>query len=303
MGPVISLVNSRIGPSLGILLARVLPRNLASAFADWVAGLAASGVDTPVVRAIRANQAVVRGVPYDHPGLQRAAAEVLQYAARGYLAFYRALARGRLELRETCRLDPVLESQLHHAADTGRGVVIATAHMGNFDLAFHTLMRRGLSPLVLSYRVARGSYKADNAIRRRYGLEAKPVSVASLREAIERLRSGGRVLTGVDRPDEHGRTLDFFGRPATLPVGHARLAMKTGSLLQPGVALDDGEGGYRLVGPPALEPPAGVDEDEGALWLSQRVLETLEAYIRNHPAQWLMYFPVWPEAMPGSAGA
>ena len=78
MGPVISLVNSRVGPSLGILLARVLPRDLASSFADWLAGLAASGVDTPVVRAIRANQAVVRGVPYDHPGLQKAAAEVLQ---------------------------------------------------------------------------------------------------------------------------------------------------------------------------------------------------------------------------------
>ena len=43
-----------------------------------------------------------------------------------------------------------------------------------------------------------------------------------------RLRSGGLVSTGVDRPDptSAGEPLTFFGQPAYLPTGHVRLALQ-----------------------------------------------------------------------------
>jgi lauroyl/myristoyl acyltransferase len=298
MNPVISLVNSRVGPPLGILLARVLPRPWALSMADALAHAATVGMSSPAVRAIRANQAVVRGLPYEHPALERAVVEVTRYAARGYLAFYRALSHGRIELQKACTLEPQLEEGLRAAAASGRGVVLASAHMGNFDLAFYTLLRHNLSPLVLSYRNPHGSYKADNAIRRHYGLEARPVAVNSLRQAIRRLKEGGLALTGVDRPDCQGELLTFFGRQARLPIGHARLAVKTGALVQAGVTLDDGRGGYRMIGPPPLDPPIALPSARAAVALAQKVLEILEGYIQDHPAEWLMFFPVWPEVTP-----
>jgi KDO2-lipid IV(A) lauroyltransferase len=301
MNPVIALVNSRMGPPLGMLLARVLPRTWATGIADGLAHAATRSMSSPVVRAIRANQAVVRGMPYEHPLLERAVIDVTRYAARGYLAFYRALSHGRIELQSACRLDPALQSGVNQAMDAGKGVVLASAHMGNFDLAFYTLLRHNLSPLVLSYRNPHGSYRADNAIRRHYGLESAPIAVASLREALRRLRAGGLALTGVDRPDSQGELLRFFGRTARLPIGHARLAVKTGAVVQAGVTLDDGQGGYRMIGPPPLEPPTTLPGPKAALALAQKVLEVLEGYIRDHPAEWLMFFPVWPETIPQSS--
>ncbi len=285
---------------MGVLLARVLPRAWAAGIADGLALAATRGMNSAVVRAIRANQAVARGLPYEHPALERAVIEVTRYAARGYLAFYRALSYGRNELQSACRLDPQLESGIRQATQSGRGVVLASAHMGNFDLAFYTLLRHNLSPLVLSYRDPHGSYRADNAIRRHYGLESAPIAVTSLREALRRLKDGGLALTGVDRPDSKGEILKFFGREARLPVGHARLAVKSGAVIQAGVTLDDGQAGYRMIGPPPLEPPKTLPARKAALALAQKVIDVLEGYIRDHPAEWLMFFPVWPEVVPGS---
>jgi lauroyl/myristoyl acyltransferase len=298
MNPVLALLNSRLGPPLGMLLAKVLPRPWAAGFADSLARAAMISVSSPVVRAIRSNQAVIRGLAYEDPALKRAVIDVARYAARGYLAFYRALAHGRAELESACQLDPDLEAGIKGATQSGRGVVLVSAHMGNFDLAFYTLLRHNISPLFLSHRRARGSYKADTAIRRHYGLEASPVSVNSLREAVRRLAEGGLAMTGVDRPDSQGELLTFFGRRARLPVGHARLAVKTDALIQPGAILDDGQGGYRMVGPAPLEPPKSMPARKAAAALAQKVIQILEGYIRDHPAEWLMFFPVWPEVIP-----
>jgi lauroyl/myristoyl acyltransferase len=298
MNPVIGLVYSRLGPPLGILLARVLPRPWAGAFADRLADLVTRGIHSPVVRAIRANQAVVLGLPYQHPALDQAVIDVARYAARGYLAFYRALSLGRAELLNACQVEPSLVAQVQDLVSAGRGVIFASAHMGNFDLAFHTLLSHGLSPLVLSYRDPHGSYRADNAIRRHYGLEASPIGTPSLRDAIRRLQGGGLALTGVDRPDSRGEVLRFFGKDARLPIGHARLAVQTHAVIQPGVALADGQGRYRIFGSEPLEPPELFPPREAAKALAQKVLEVLEGYIRDFPAQWLMFFPVWPEVMP-----
>ncbi len=167
------------------------------------------------------------------PDLERAVVEVTRYAARGYLAFYRALSHGRIELQSACRLDPELEYGINQAKRSGKGVVLASAHMGNFDLAFYTLLRHNLSPLVLSYRDPHGSYRADNAIRRHYGLESALIAVASLREALRRLQAGGLALTGVDRPDSQGELLRFFGRQARLPIGHAAWRSRQGPWFSP----------------------------------------------------------------------
>lgn len=298
MNPVVGLINSRLGPPLGILLARVLPRPWAGAFADRLADLATRGIHSPVVRAIRANQAVVRGLPYQHPALEHAVVDVARHAAHGYVAFYRALSLGRAELLHACQVDPDLLAQVRGLVELGRGIIFASAHMGNFDLAFYTLMHHGLSPLVLSYRDPRGSYKADNAIRRHYGLQAKPIGTQTLREAIRRLRAGGLALTGVDRPDPNGERLTFFGRSAQLPIGHARLAVQTNALIQPGVALADGQGRYRLVGAEPVEAPRTLPARAAARVLAEKVLSVLEGYIREHPTQWLMFYPVWPEVIP-----
>ncbi len=224
--------------------------------------------------------------------------DVCGNAARSYLTLYRSMALGRRALEAACSIDSTVRQWLDTATAAGRGMVIAGAHMGSFDTVFLTMQERGLSPQVLSYPNPRGSYRADNAIRRKYGLDLTPISPASLRAAVRRLQDGGSVLTGIDRPDPAGERLDFFGRLARLPIGHARLAQRTGSLLLVVACVDDGMGAYKVVGAPPLEPSSASDPQTAARRLAQKAIKVLERFIGERPGEWLMFFPVWGGSQP-----
>lgn len=301
--PVISLATSRVGPFLGILIGRLLPSRWAIRLADRMAAMAAYRPESRVVRAVRANQAVVRDWAASDPRLNEVVLRVFKNAAHGYLAFFRGLARGRDHLGATCQVDPQLVDNLERARHQRRGVFIVGPHMGNFDVALVALHQHDLDPLVLTYRNPRGSYLADNAIRQSYGVELTPISIQSLREAFGRLKRGGLVLTLVDRPDSQGEQVDFFGRPASLPVGHARLALRAGALIQVGAALKNGDRGYRIEAGALIDPHLrdGESEPAAARRIAGQIASEMEPFIRRRPDEWLMFLPVWPDALTSRA--
>jgi len=101
------------------------------------------------------------------------------------------------------------------------------------------------------------------------------------------------VLTAVDRPDKSGEELIFFGRKVYLPIGHARLALRTKSHIMVVVCKSDGPGHYKGISSQVIEPESTGDEYHDAVNLAQRVLAELENYIRSRPDEWLMFWPVW----------
>jgi lauroyl/myristoyl acyltransferase len=293
--PVIALATSRVGPFLGIMIGRLLPSGLASWLADRMAAWATYRPENHVVKAVKANQAAVRGWSLSDPRLNDVVVSVFKNAAHGYLSFFRGLARGRERLAAACHVDSQLVENIRLARSQGRGVFIVGPHMGNFDIALVALHKEHLDPLVLSYRNPHGSYVADNAIRQSYGVELTPISIRSLRDAFGRLKHGGLVLTLVDRPDSRGEPIEFFGRPARLPVGHARLALRAGALIQVGAALKDGDYGYRVAAGELIDPVRAPGESEGAAArrIAGRIARAMEPFIRRRPAEWLMFLPVW----------
>lgn len=300
MNPVIALVTSRLGPLLGLMIGRLLPRAPSHWLADRMAAWAAAQPTHRVVRAVRANQAIVRDLPYNDPSLSEAVVSVFRNAAHGYLTFFRGLARGRTSLGAACEVEEELLNRCRAAMKGGQGVFLVGPHMGNFDIALVALQQAGLNPLVLTYRDPHGSYVIDNAIRRRYGVELTPISMRSLRDALKRLEQGGLVLTLVDRPDSRGHALQFFGHPARLPIGHARLVERSGALLQVGAALQIDAGRYRIEAGESIEPSemAGRDREERERQLAQAAARAMEPFIRRRPEEWLMYLPLWPQLTP-----
>ena len=90
--------------------------------------------------------------------------------------------------------------------------------------------------------------------------------------------------------------IPFFGRPARVPSGHVRLALRTGAVVS--IA-------YCVLSPETqrytahLEPPmemirTGNREEEVRLNM-RRILEVLERLIYHQAEQWQMFVPVWPE--------
>jgi len=294
------LINSQLGPILGAWLARRLSPEGSYRLADWLAARFAARPETALCKAIRANQAVVRGLPYDSPELDNVVGEVLRNAARGYADWFRAIAEGPDYVRAKVRVDEHILEDAWQASERGYGVVFAGAHMSSFNMFLAVLGYESLPIQVLSYHRARGSYKSDNYLRHRLGIDVSPISMESLREAVRRLKQRGFVLTGVDRPDVGGELLNFFGRQVRLPVGHARLAIRTGAHMIVGVVRREGPDGYHVTGPRIIEPVRSGDQKRDILQLAQHVADILAGYIRQSPEEWMMFLPVWPDVIPSS---
>jgi KDO2-lipid IV(A) lauroyltransferase len=155
--------------------------------------------------------------------------------------------------------------------------------------------------LGLSYPNPQGSYRVQHDIRVSFGVNLIPISISSLRKAFKHLRRGGVVLTLVDRPVEEGEMLDFFGRPARLPVGHARLAVRANAPMLVGYTFREGDQMYRGIKLDLIEPSHSGDEERDVRDLAQEVLRRFEPEIQKRPDEWFMFHPLWPEVIPGSS--
>jgi lauroyl/myristoyl acyltransferase len=275
-------------------LARVVPEGPLLRIADALAARFANEA-SPSVAALRANQSVVRGLPKDDPEIDRAVRAVYHNSGRGQVALFRALARGREALMRGCDLSPDIVRKIEEARGLGRGLVLVGPHIGAFDFFLLTIGARGYSVHAISPADPTGTYRLQNSLRTKYGAETMPASPEAVRTSINLLLEGGILVTGMDRPAPKGERIEFFGRQAFLPTGFAKLAIRTNSLLLPGVILPDGPGHYRAEALEMLEPPK--ERTDGAVTgLARQVLRQVEPVIRAYADHWLMFFPVWPDA-------
>ena len=275
-------------------LARVVPERPLLRIADALSARFA-GEASPSVGALRANQSVVRGLPKDHPEIDRAVRAVYHNAGRGQVALFRALARGHDALMSGCDISPTLIERINTARDLGRGLVLVGPHIGAFDFFLLTIAAHGYQVHAISPADPTSTYRVQNSLRTKYGAETMPASREAVRTSIDRLLRGGILVTGMDRPAPQGERIEFFGRQAFLPTGFAKLAIRTNSLLLPGVILPDGPGHYRADALEILEPPT-ERTDAAVSGLAREVLRQMESVIREHADHWLMFFPVWPDA-------
>jgi len=296
----VSLANSQLGPRIGIAAGRLLPKGFAYRAAASIARRVAAGRG-PLPSAVSANQAVIRGLDPGDPSLARAVEDVLRSAAIGYVDLFKAMAGGPPALMESCSFDPQVKVWLDQSAQEGRGLLAVSAHLSCFDMILLSLTSYGYSFQGLSYSDPRGSYLVQNAVRLQHGLELTPIDAPSLRKALHRLKGGGMAMTAVDRPVPEGEVLQFFGRPALLPVGHARLAIMAGARVLVAVCQSRGAGKYHIAAGGLLDARSYGRRGDGPKRLAQDVLAMLETFIRARPEEWLMFHPVWPNE-PGQPG-
>ena len=179
--------------------------------------------------------------------------------------------------------------RLQAALDAGHGVLLWSAHLGNWELAAAALARGGFDVSALARAHADpGVERFFDARRRAAGVHVV-ARCPGAREARRVLRGRGLLaLLGDRRFGAGGRSVTFFGRPARLPAAPLALARRTGAALLPGFVVRTAPGRYRV----HLEPPVAAPAD--------RVLEslaaTLERYVRAHPEQWFVFEPMWDDA-------
>jgi KDO2-lipid IV(A) lauroyltransferase len=178
----------------------------------------------------------------------------------------------------------------------GKGVVFATGHIGNWDLAGAAFAARGkpVSALVETLKPERWNERVQRT-RTLAGVRAIPIE-SGVREMLAALRKKEGLAVLVDRPlAEDGVPVTFFGRTTRVPAGAATLALRTGSPVVPAALVRDPDGpGYLAhIGPPILGQK-GADAAAEVQQVMQRVMSWLEGIIVRYPDQWFMFRQMWP---------
>ena len=173
----------------------------------------------------------------------------------------------------------------------GRGVIVASAHLGPVSLVGQLFIARGYET-VLPVETERSEFqRAVNRGRAAMGLQL--VSTDAPLAIVRALRQGkvfgllaDRAVTGV------GERVPFFGRDALLPSVHVALALRTGVPLIPAFS---GREGRRLTASfePELELVATGDRAADVREGVARWARVLERYVRRAPEQWTVFEPFW----------
>ena len=180
----------------------------------------------------------------------------------------------------------------------GRGVLFATAHLGNWELSAyaHALLAAPMdivvrpldNPLLDALVEHRRSLSGNRII-------AKQEYARAILKALAANRAVG-ILVDQNSAADAGAFVDFFGVKACAGVGFAKLAAHSGAAVIPGFAVwEETEKRYVL----RFRPPVEITGD--AARDTQAVQSEIERAIRQHPDQWLWIHRRWktrPEGEP-----
>lgn len=189
---------------------------------------------------------------------------------------------------------------LKEALGKGNGAIIISPHLGNWELGGVGLADRGYPINILTFREPdekvnelRERVRGERGVRFIY-VDRDDTSPLAVIEAVNALRRNEVVALLGDRDgSSHTVTMEFFGRPAAIPLGAAYLALATGAPVIPAfVPLEEGR--YTTI----MEEPIyfrGGHAEHGAAVRTgtERLLRIFEHYIRRYPDQWYNFFDYW----------
>jgi phosphatidylinositol dimannoside acyltransferase len=185
---------------------------------------------------------------------------------------------------------------LHHAdalRDSGQGGILATCHLGSWDVgAFFTSQRRWGMVVVAELVEPRRLFERFVRLRRDAGIDVIPlVRGGDMLDQLERrVSERGQLATLLADRDltRKGPIVEFFGEPCRLPPGTAALARRTGRPVVAGAFLTEGDD--RFFG--AVHEPFRLDHLD-VYDGTQVVAHELERLIRRAPEQWHVFVPNW----------
>ena len=174
-----------------------------------------------------------------------------------------------------------------------KGVIVLTAHLGNWELG-------GLVLGVLGYpfwavALPHKNTKVNDFFNSRR--ESKGVHVIQFGKAarmcLSLLKDNCMVALVGDRDfsNDAGTVIDFLGKRTYLPKGPAKFALKTGAAILPGFMVRNPDDTFTL----RIEKPIVCGTADTVETVTGEYKKIIEGYIKQYPHQWYMFRKFWIE--------
>ncbi len=273
----------------GVLL--VLPEPIAQglgAVLGWLFG--------SVLRVRRrvVDENLARAFPDADPAWRRrVGAASYRHLGREAVAMFRLAGTSPERVRAVTEVEGLEE--LRETLAGGKGVVMVTGHLGNWEMGGAAVAARGV-PVDAVVQLQRNQRFDEDLRRARERLGMHVMSKQSApRAVLKSLRDGHLVALVADQNVLRGAVfVDFFGIPAASARGPAVFALRTGAPLWVGAALrvSGGTRRYRIVIRPVTVEPTG-DQEEDVRRMTRACLAVLEEWIREAPEQYFWLHKRW----------
>jgi Kdo2-lipid IVA lauroyltransferase/acyltransferase len=196
---------------------------------------------------------------------------------------------------------------LRRALEEGRGAMLFSAHLGNWEVASLAVSRfarlnvvaRPLDSRVLERWLLRFRKSLGARVISKFQA-AKPVLQALRRNEVVAILMDQNVLRS------QAVFVDFFGRPAATTPALGSFFARARSPLLPVFCYPTASFSYTVkIGPPVeVELSGSLDED--VLKITRHCTKMIESEIRQNPSLWFWFHNRWktrPPAAPSTAGA
>ncbi len=186
------------------------------------------------------------------------------------------------------------EEHLENLSKSGRGTVLLTAHMGNWELLAAWLACKGY-PLVAGVRDPNDVHvsKLLAYYRKALGVETIPKKSLLLKGA--KLLKQGKFI-GI-LADQDGGTdgirVSFMGKVASTVGGPAALSLLTKAPVVPIVSYRIAPYEHEILVLPPIEPLYELPREEAIREMTIKFNDILEGFIRRSPEQWLWLHRRW----------
>jgi KDO2-lipid IV(A) lauroyltransferase len=299
----VASATSHVWFPLSLFLARRLPRRVLRSLARQTMTRFMQ-LRPKYQNALCSNLSVILGRPETSTEVRRAARDLLDAHFTAWVDFLHFATR---PAEEAARLveSVIGYSRIVEGREKGGGVVLLTAHLGNWEVGGLMLaeMREPVH-VVLVPDIFPAVERARQALHARAGIREIRVdrSLAPTLGVLRALKENAIVAMQGDRDFSNtGIAVPFFGRDAFFPRGPFLVAMATPATVLPAFIIRAPDGRYRAIVEAPLEIEREGDRETALRRNVERYVGILERYVRQHPEQWYCFYPFWedPSREPG----
>jgi len=182
------------------------------------------------------------------------------------------------------------ETFLKEAIGKNKGVLLLTAHIGNWELMGAGLSLRGYKIMVIARKLKNKLVDREINRIREFSGEKVVQEHSAVKESLRWLNKGGCIGILIDQHiTEGGVVVDFLGRPAATSSIIALLAKKTGAIVLPIYNIRLPSGRIKVI----FERSYEINPSDDVYKQTEKMSEIIGSWVRKFPEQWFWLHNRW----------